>query len=64
MVKQESWFAEEVHTHDSQLKSYLRSSFPALRDVDDVVQESYLRIWRRQLVRPIAKVTGTVRASV
>lgn len=47
------WFAESVHTHDSSLKAYLRGQFPSVRDVDDVVQESYLRVWRRQLARPI-----------
>lgn len=47
------WFAEQVHTHDSSLKAYLRGQFPSVRDVDDVVQESYLRVWRRQLVNPI-----------
>lgn len=47
------WFAEEVHPHGVQLKAYLRGSFPSVRDVDDVVQESYLRLWRRQLVAPI-----------
>ena len=47
------WFAEQVHPHDSQLKAYLRSSFPAVRDVEDVVQESYLRIWRSRAVQPI-----------
>lgn len=45
-VEQSQWFAREVHAHDSQLKSYLRGSFPAVRDVEDVVQESYLRVWR------------------
>ncbi|MGH7943953.1 MAG: RNA polymerase sigma factor [Opitutaceae bacterium] len=41
------WFAEEVHAHDLQLKSYLRRTFPFFRgDVEDVVQESYLRVWR------------------
>lgn len=40
------WFKDEVHPHDSQLKAYLRYSFPAVRDVEDVVQESYLRIWK------------------
>lgn len=47
------WFAEEVHPHDSSLKNFLRSSFPAVRDVDDVVQESYLRIWRARAAEPI-----------
>ena len=47
------WFANEVHRHDSQLKSYLRGSFPAMREVDDVVQESYLRVWRVQAMQPI-----------
>ncbi|MGH7947593.1 MAG: RNA polymerase sigma factor [Opitutaceae bacterium] len=54
VADQTRWFAEEVHAHDSQLKSYLRGSFPSVRDVDDVVQESYLRVWRRQLLRPLA----------
>lgn len=48
------WFAEEVHPHDSQLKAYLRGSFPAVRDVEDVVQESYLRVWKARAAHPIA----------
>ena len=47
------WFAEEVHAHDSQLKSYLRGSFPSVHDVEDVVQESYLRVWRARAAEPI-----------
>ncbi len=49
----EQWFKEEVHSHDAQLKSYLRGSFPSIRDVDDVVQESYLRIWRAAAREPV-----------
>jgi len=47
------WFQDEVHPHDAQLKSYLRGSFPSIRDVDDVVQESYLRIWRAASQEPV-----------
>jgi RNA polymerase sigma-70 factor (ECF subfamily) len=47
------WFTEEVHPHESSLRAYLRGSFPAIRDVDDVVQESFLRIWRARAARPI-----------
>ncbi len=47
------WFAEEVHPHGAQLKSYLRGSFPSVGDVDDVVQESYLRIWKARAAHPI-----------
>jgi RNA polymerase sigma factor (sigma-70 family) len=47
------WFADEVHAHDSSLKAYLRGSFPSVRDVDDVVQESYVRIWRARMTQPI-----------
>ncbi len=47
------WFKQEVHVHDAQLKSYLRGSFPSVRDVDDVVQESYLRVWKARLTRPV-----------
>lgn len=52
-VEQSQWFASEVHAHESQLKSYLRGSFPAVRDVEDVVQESYLRVWKACTTQPI-----------
>jgi RNA polymerase sigma-70 factor (ECF subfamily) len=47
------WFAEEVQPHGSALKSYIRRAFPTLPDVDDVVQESYLRVWQQRAVEPI-----------
>jgi RNA polymerase sigma-70 factor (ECF subfamily) len=47
------WFSDEVHPHGAQLRSYLRGSFPAIRDVDDVVQESYIRIWKARAAQPI-----------
>jgi RNA polymerase sigma-70 factor (ECF subfamily) len=40
------WFAEEVQPHEPMLRSWLRARFSALRDVDDVVQESFLKVWR------------------
>lgn len=48
------WFTEEVHPHGTSLKAYLRGAFPGVRDVDDVVQESYLRIWQARAAQPIA----------
>ena len=47
------WFTDEVQPHDAALRSYIRNAFPAVRDVDDVVQESYLRIWRSRAIEPI-----------
>ncbi len=47
------WFVEEVHAHDSSLRAYLRGSFPTVRDVDDVVQESYVRVWKAKTAEPI-----------
>jgi RNA polymerase sigma-70 factor (ECF subfamily) len=52
-LEKKRWFKDEVHTHDAKLKTYLRSSFPSV-DVDDVVQESYLRVWLANLARPVA----------
>jgi RNA polymerase sigma factor (sigma-70 family) len=47
------WFDKEVHPHDTALKSYLRNSFPAIRDVDDIAQESYIRVWKQRASEPI-----------
>lgn len=53
-VRLTQWFAAEVHPHESELRGYLRGAFPAVRDVDDVVQESFLRIWRARAAQPIS----------
>ena len=53
---QARWFTDEVQPHEPSLRAYLRGSFPTVRDIDDVVQESYLRIWRRQAEKPIDSV--------
>jgi RNA polymerase sigma factor (sigma-70 family) len=47
------WFAEEIQPHESSLRSFLRGTFPAVQDVDDVVQESYLRTLRAKTAQPI-----------
>lgn len=52
-VSAERWFVDEVHRHDSSLRAYVRSSFPSFREVEDVLQESYLRIWRRRTLGPM-----------
>lgn len=46
------WFNEEVHPHEGPLRGYLRGRYPGVQDVDDVVQESFLRIWKARLARP------------
>jgi RNA polymerase sigma factor (sigma-70 family) len=43
---QARWFAEEVQPHESAVRSYLSRRFPGLTDVDDVLQDSYVRILR------------------
>jgi RNA polymerase sigma-70 factor (ECF subfamily) len=41
-------FAAELQSHQRPLKSWLRSRFPWLSEVDDIAQEAILRLWRRQ----------------
>ena len=54
-VPAEQWFVENVQPHESRLRSYLHSSFPQMGEVDDVVQESFLRVWKANAAHPIAK---------
>lgn len=49
----EKWFAAEVRPHEAELRGFLRQSFPSVRDIEDVVQESYLRVWKARAVQPI-----------
>jgi RNA polymerase sigma-70 factor (ECF subfamily) len=54
----ERWFADQVHRYDGTLKGYLRGAFPTVQDVDDIVQESYLRIWRIRATENIRSAKG------
>lgn len=47
------WFAEQVQPHDAALRAWLRARFPALGDVDDLVQEAYTRLLRLRARDPV-----------
>lgn len=53
--EQARWFAAEVLPHESDLRAYLRRNFPSLRDVDDLVQETYARIFRARRAGQLAE---------
>ncbi len=38
------WFSEEVESHEPALRGFLHARFPGLREADDVVQESFVRV--------------------
>lgn len=55
VIDKDRWFTNEIHVHGPALRSYLQRAFPLVRDeVDDVVQESYLRIWKARAGQPLA----------
>jgi RNA polymerase sigma factor (sigma-70 family) len=41
-----AWFEAQVKPHEPLLRAWLRSRFPSAHDVDDIVQEAYLRLLR------------------
>lgn len=43
---QARWFVEKVQPHERSLRAYLRARFPTLTDTEDLVQETYLRLFR------------------
>ncbi len=51
--EQARWFAEEVQPHEPELRAFLRRHFPTVHDIDDLVQEAYLRLIRARRSGPI-----------
>ena len=51
-AEDERWFRENVLPHEQTLRGYLRRKYPTL-DADDLVQESYLKLFRVKSVREI-----------
>ncbi len=55
---QARWFATEVQPHRAALRAYLVAQFPTLADVDDIVQESQLRVLRAQAAGKVDSPKG------
>jgi RNA polymerase sigma-70 factor (ECF subfamily) len=55
-IDEARWFRENVQPHESALRDYLRGRFPSLTDVDDIVQESYVRLFRSRQSGQVAEV--------
>lgn len=53
-AEQARWFAEEVQPIEPPLRAYLSRSLPSQADVDDVIQDSYMRLLK-------AKEKGAIR---
>jgi RNA polymerase sigma factor (sigma-70 family) len=47
------WFSEQVQPHEPMLRAWLCSRFSSECDVDDLVQEAYVRVLRAYDVGPI-----------
>jgi RNA polymerase sigma factor (sigma-70 family) len=62
-IGEDRWFKEEVQAHEPVLRHYLQRRFPQLVDVDDVVQESYLRTVRARLAGTLRSAKGFLFAS-
>jgi RNA polymerase sigma factor (sigma-70 family) len=56
--EQARWFADEVQPHEAALRAFLRSHFPSLPDVDDLVQETFVRLLRAQARGPVTSARG------
>ena len=53
----DAWFSAHVQPHDAALRAWLRTRFPALGDVDDVVQETYSRVLQLRARDPLREHT-------
>lgn len=48
------WIAERLQPHEPMLRAWLRSRFPKDCDVDDIIQEAYMRILQARETTEIA----------
>lgn len=65
-ISQENqWFADQLHPHEPMLRAWLRSRFPRDLDLDDVVQEAYMRVLKayqeKTITAPKAFLFATAR---
>ena len=63
--EQARWFAENVQPHEDMLRAWLSSRFPEGCDLDDIIQESFVRVLKareeRELTSPKSFLFATAR---
>ena len=63
--KHSHWFVENVYPHESLLRAWLQGRFPDANNIDDIIQDSYLRVLRarekQDLFAPKAFLFSTAR---
>lgn len=47
------WFLTELQPHEPMLRAWLRSQFPSQTDVDDIVQEVFVRVLQAHAENPV-----------
>jgi len=60
-----AWFLKEVYPYEALLRSWLKLKYPSLHNIDEIVQESYVRVLkinrRFKLIFPKAYLFATAR---
>lgn len=56
----ELWYREHVLVHEQALRSYLRRAFPIVTDLDNVVQETFVRVVQARRTGTVDNVRGYV----
>ena len=63
--EQGQWFAEHLLPHEAMLRSWLNSRFPSHIDIDDIIQEAYIKVLtarnKGQIKAPKAFLFATAR---
>ena len=60
---QSRWFSEHVQPHEAALRAFLIARFPALFDVDDLVQDTFSRVLRAHAAGPVESPRGLLFAT-
>jgi len=58
-----AWFARELLPHRGTLRAFLLARYPALTDVDDIVQECFVRVLQAREKAPIGSPRGLLFAT-
>ena len=61
--EQARWFSEQVQPHDAMLRAWLHSRFPGELDIDDIIQETYLRILRARATKSLSSAKAFIFAT-